>query len=225
MEAIKPKRKRLSQLIEVESMDSISVDYPAFVEKIGKEKHQDLIEFIRQSKLQEYQHDLLYIAYKIAFVGIYGYMGESAKALLRHIGRELHEAMQIINSSSKAANIQIIIRNKAFMNEAGISNEWITKKLTKLISEEYAKLDIQPEALIKPKGRKPKHKYLGAFAHILQSYLQNNTYLKAEEGISISNQQAVFIYSFLDILGIVKISEGSFEVDYIRKYINKHRKG
>ena len=224
MEAIQPNRKRLSQLIEVESMDSISVNYPAFVQKIGEERHQDLIEFIRQSKLQEYQHDLLYIAYRVAFVGIYWKIGESAKATARHIGKELHEAMQIINSS-KAADIQIIIRNNAFLNEAGISNEWITRKLTKLVSEEYAKWDMQPEALINPKGRKPKHKYLGAFAHILQSYLQDNTYLKAEEGISISNQQAGFIYSFLDILGIADIPSGSYEVDFIRKYLNKYREG
>lgn len=204
--------------------------------QILDEIHQDLTGLIKTEGLQQYYNNLMHMALLFLCVDIGSIEMNLQRNINQKIRKELNEALQLIKSSKKS-DISITIKNKSILNKAEISSQHITEKITKLIAEEYDKkyllisadkgcyhLYSWPNPNM-PKGRKPKHENLGYFSHMLQSYLQEYTHLKAEEGISISNQQAKFIYSFMDILAIIDIPEGSYEIDYIRKYLKKYREG
>ncbi len=217
-----PNWERFSHLFELESKLFYSEEYPYFVQKIGEERHQDLIALIHNNNLQEYQNDLLYIAYMLDNVGFWGVIGKGQEAFKRAFKKELSNAMEIINSSN-INNIEIIVRDKAFKKKAAISNQRIIYKFIEWFKEFNKKTDIQPESLNNPKGKKSIHDKLGLFAHIIQGYLQEKTYMKAKKGIYISDRQAEFIYCFLLYVGILKDKDKT-DMGYIRKYLIRYRK-
>lgn len=206
-------------MFESESRESLQEEYPYFVKRIGEERHNDLICLINSYNLQDYQNDLLYMAYKIGLIGMLVPIGISGQSFVRGYRQELSDLLEVINSSK--LNLEVVFRDKAYNKRASASNHMLIKKIAKLIKELHDKEMIQPESLIKPQGRKQKHNNLGHFAHMLQSYLQQNTYLKAKAGIHISDKQVEFIYSFLLYLGIL---EDSADMGYIRKYLIKFKK-
>ena len=231
MKKIKPNKERLSQIVEVDERIFIKHEFHEYIRHQGKEKYQRLTEWFQHKGLSEYSDDLLYLV-----LWLYGALqAVELKKLDEKMGLEFQQgrdeyiqAIKLIESSQalidheKLKGIRITIDQKAYLEKVTITSPYhVWKILTYITNELSYHSDIQ---INKPKGRPPKHKHIGRIAHLFQLYLQKNTPMKAEKGISISNQQADFILGIMGIMGWIDNKSEAYDIGYIRKYLAHHRK-
>lgn len=223
MKTIQPNNERLSGYFKGDSPELINEEYQAFITKIGESKHQELIDTIQDHNLLNCKDDLLCLSMSGILIPFHIKMEKLFKGINRQYSKDLHQAMELINSS-KIDNITITISRKGGIEQkVTINSELLTRSILKLIRKKAESGTISPESITKPKGRKPKHEHIGMTTDLFQRYLQKYTHLKAEEGISISNDQARFISEVLYILNLIDIPPDSYDIDYIRKYLAKYR--
>jgi hypothetical protein len=77
------------------------------------------------------------------------------------------------------------------------------------------------------RGRKIESYAIYTIVYFLRNYLQENTEIKAEAGAEYSNKQARFIFSFLEIHGLIdKLIEKKVtgEEDIILHYLRSYKK-
>lgn len=82
------------------------------------------------------------------------------------------------------------------------------------------------KSLASQRGRRIESLIIYKIVYLLQDYLQENTEIKAEAGARYSNEQARFIFSFLEIHGLIENPELiAKKEDTIQHYLTYLRKG
>jgi hypothetical protein len=107
----------------------------------------------------------------------------------------------------------------AEMGEKRESQDW------KEYWKEYIDFIIsEKQKVASKKGRKKQIPLMPIYIIELQRYLQEYTEIKAEEGISISRRQSLFIFKFLSLIGIIQYDKLYWKEDNIRLILTKFRK-
>ncbi|HPJ87432.1 MAG TPA: hypothetical protein PLU55_04910 [Candidatus Pacearchaeota archaeon] len=101
------------------------------------------------------------------------------------------------------AKIITFIKEAMLDNFFRIKHELPSKRGKEYWSNAIEQNIAELEKVKSKSGRKRKYHFLGSHIYTLRRYLQDNTDLKAREGILISRRQSLFIFNFLSIYGFI----------------------
>lgn len=207
-----------------------------------------LITLLKENNLESFHYDFLFLAFRCRWIKA---SWDELKISHSKISGQHEEFNQVLEFLSRydLTDIKIDVKHRAENLSASIRHRTTIGIIFDALVEYFLKHDsfieqgfLQPEEIqdlgkylkfvieeekvenkhIKKLGRKRKHGSTAIMINFLQNYLQNYTFLKAVEGISISRGQSTFIYKFLSILDIIP-DNLTWEEDNIRHILTKHR--
>lgn len=199
--------------------------------------------FLNENSLQAFYNDLLFLAFQFLRRNKTSEKLKEQKERLSGRDMELLESLKFLYDNFKS--LKIVIKHKTENLNKSINNKQLIFEIRKALTEYYMMNDIYFKAgfskeenikdwgyylglviaeknIFSRKGRPKKHIFTGSYIDALQTYLQEFTELKAEEGTSISRSQASFIYKFLNQWGLIP-ENLSWEEDNIRHILDKFR--
>lgn len=199
---------------------------------------ESLIALLTEYNQLNFLNDYYFLACKFTLWKQDKFEAKSSNQLEKSKRKELLKALKLMYSE----RFEVDIRSSKFKSKAIIKNSELKNIIKESLFNLFVKREVAfvlrwakveevenfealfsflLEAEREKAGRHKEQLLTGACSNYLQRYLQEFTDLKTE-GITISNQQALFIYKFLNILNFFK-EELSYKEDNIRKILNSHR--
>ena len=207
-----------------------------------------LISLLKEFNFESSRNDFIYLAFRSLRLNAGWHDLKSFKNKYSSKREELNNVLQFLISFD-TAEIKIDFKHTRKNITTSIKNEILIQAIFESLAEYFIKNDyyieqgfaepeeikdlskylnfvIEEQKLSDPvvikHGRKKKHGRTAMIIDNLQKYLQRYTHLKAEEGISVSRRQSIFIYKFLIVLDIIP-DNLSWQADNIRLILNKYR--
>ena len=228
-------------------MRSLKKDWDAIVRgEIPYEVKENVnfAQLIEEYSLRANYNDLLFIAF------LFVKRNKGADQLREYIRsvpvkkKELLYALRFLYEN-ELKEVKIVFRHKTKSLSTTVNNLLLINVIRKALLEDYIENDIdfqqgfmerenvkdwgkyfnfviiEEEAKEENKGSKKKPAP-GSYIDILQSYLQEYTEIKADKEMLVSKKQAVFMYKFLSIFGLVT-DKLAWEEENIRQILTKYR--